>query len=528
MNWIFTNANIYPMDSPGVSLHRSLLVKDGVISLVGTYQECKAACPGKPETIDLKGKALLPAFTDTHTHFVELAKMRLQVNLAGCRTIAQYKEQLSKFIQAFPNPQGWVLGGGWDRNVCDHPRSINRQLLDEFFPSTPVALYSKDYHSRWCNSLALRISGMDTASSDPAGGRIIRNSQGQATGILSESASELLDGFIEHPSRDQIALAIRASIAEIYQYGLTSLHSMESAASAELLEQVVRADSSLRICWHFPLDKLDEMITLERRSYTGDECFKLGGVKIFADGSLGSQTAATDHIYPVSEDNRGILRYDAQELSDIASNAAQSGISCTVHAIGVRAVRTVIDVFLRLKQEQPERDLLQRIEHVQSIFPEDLARLQQSGAYCALQPVHLANDIDMIGKHWAPIKDYAYTFRSLQDARIPFGFGSDAPIETINPMRGIYSAITRKKGLDPEQPSWNPHERISALDALRAYTLGAAQGSDSQHFRGSLTPGKLADLIVLEDFGIEPDEYWLEACSLLTMLGGKIVWRQGI
>lgn len=528
MNCIFTNALIFPMDSPAASPYRSLLVQDGLIGLLGSYQDCQAASQRKTETIDLQGRALLPAFTDTHTHFVELAKLRLQLNLAGCHTIAEYKERFTSYKQAFPQQQGWVLGGGWDQNVCDDPRSIRRQLLDEFFPSIPVALYSKDYHSRWCNSLALKLCGIDSESSDPAGGIIFRDAQGQPTGILSESAAEQVNKFSQEPASEQITQAIRASIQDIYRFGLTSLHSMESAASADLLEQIVRADASLRVCWHFPLDKLDEFKARGFRSYSGDQWFKLGGVKIFADGSLGSQTAATDHIYPGSAYNRGILRYEMQDLYELAESAARQGISCTVHAIGVRAVRTVIAVFLRLQEEQPGRKLLQRIEHLQSILPQDLARLKKSGAYCALQPVHLANDIDMIEEHWAPIQDCAYTFHSLQEAGIPFGFGSDAPIESINPFLGIYSAITRKKGLDPAQQSWKPLQLITAWDALQAYTLGAARGADNQRLLGSLAPGKLADLIVLEDFTREPAEYWLSARSLLTMLGGKIVHRDGL
>ncbi|OQC10907.1 MAG: N-substituted formamide deformylase precursor [Candidatus Cloacimonetes bacterium ADurb.Bin088] len=523
-NYIFTNALIFCMENQGPSIHNSLLVKDGVISLLGSLSECQSASSSNAEIIDIGGRALLPAFTDTHTHFVEWAKLQLQVDLVDCNTIASIKERLASFRDARQESGCWILGGGWDANRCDRPELIKRDLLDEYFPHIPVALYSKDYHSRWCNSLALKLAGISSDTPDPAGGKIWRNNQNEPTGIVSETASEALDKFIEQPSAEQISNLVRASIATAHKLGLAAIHSMESESSARILSTLANEERGIRVCWHFPLELLDEMIEKGRRSYEGNEWFKTGGVKVFADGSLGSRTAAVDHSYPGSEGNRGILRYSEDELYELGVKAARAGISCSVHAIGVRAVRSVIGAFLRLKGQYP--NLLQRVEHLQSILPEDIQRLKESSAYCAMQPIHLANDIDMIEESWSPIRDYAYSFRSVKEQGIPFGFGSDSPIETINPFQGIYCALNRKKGNDPRQPSWLPWQRLSAWDALHAYTLGAAKGSDSHHYAGSLRPGKVADMIVLEDFTNLPDEYWLEAKSLLTMIGGRVVFSE--
>ncbi|MBW6514011.1 MAG: amidohydrolase [Candidatus Syntrophosphaera sp.] len=528
MNYIFTKALIFPMELPGPAVYDSLLVQDGRIALLGSLSDCRSAAGGKAEIIDLAGKALLPALTDTHTHYTEFAQQSLQLDLSACRSIAEIRNCLKSYRERQRELPAWVLGGAWDKNRIDSPQNINAALLDDFFPDVPVALYSKDFHSRWCNSAALRIAGVDESSPDPVGGKYQRDTAGNLTGILYETASELLEQFIVPPSREMVLDALAQATSGIHKLGLTTVHSMETSRGAEILEQFVRESRSLRVCRHFFLDELDAMIGHGLHSYTGDEWYKLGGVKLFADGSLGSQTAAIFAQYPGSDGNRGILRHSEDELFQIASRAAEHGISSTIHAIGDRAVNAVINAFIRLRDKYPEQGLLSRIEHVQSIAPDDIPRLAKSGAYCALQPVHLANDIDMIGQYWATLEQEAYCFRSLLDQGIPFGFGSDAPIETINPFHGIYSAIARKNRLDPKAKTWLPDERISLHDALYAYTLGAAKGSDAQHCAGSLNPGKLADLIVLEDFTRLPWEYWLEAESRLTMLGGEIVWSAGI
>lgn len=260
----------------------------------------------------------------------------------------------------------------------------------------------------------------------------------------------------------------------------------------------------------------------------GDEWYRLGGLKLFADGSLGSQTGAIFGEYPHSNGNRGILRHSSDEIFTLAKQAAEKGFSCLVHAIGDHAVFTVIQALLRLKHSGTKAPSPSRIEHVQAIRSQDIPLLKECGAYCALQPVHLANDIDMIEDHWNQIRHETYSFRSILAAGIPVGFGSDAPIETISPFAGIYSAVERKKHLDPREPAWLPEQAISVHEALYAYTLGAARASGSELCTGSLTPGKVADLIVLPDYTALPSEYWLEASSLLTMLDGRVVWSQGL
>ncbi len=523
MNYLFTNAKIYPQNPPGKSVSDSLLVAGDRIACLGSRAECRAVAGADCEVIDLGGSALLPAFTDTHTHFTEYAKQSFQLDLNGCRTLAEIAQRIERFIARQAVLPDWILGGGWDKNSLDEPGKITSDFLDRYFPHTPVALFSKDYHSRWCNSLALDQAGFTASTPDPAGGKILRGPDGVPTGIVTETASELLEKYITQPSPERLQAALRSTLPTLYNYGLTTLHSMESELGAGLLRSWIQEEHALRICRHFPLEELDRHIEQGSVSYAGNEWFQTGGVKIFADGSLGSQTAAIDAPYPGSANNTGILRHSAEELLEIAEKAHQHGIGCVIHAIGNLAVGAVIEAFHTLRQRHPESAVLQRIEHLQSIRPQDLPKLLASRAYCSLQPVHLANDIPMIESLWPSLRGQAYNFGTLNKMNIPFGFGSDAPIETLNPFHGIYTAVTRRQGLDPSHPAWRPEERLSALEALHAYTLGAAGASRAQTCTGSLTPGKLADLIVLEDFECLPDTYWLEARSLLTLLAGDIV-----
>jgi predicted amidohydrolase YtcJ len=528
MNYIFTNARILTMEQPGFHNGDSLLTAGGVIRHIGTRQECLALVGKDTETIDLDGRILLPAFTDTHTHFTEYAKHYLQIDLSGCDTIASIRKTLEVYRQNHPAPPAWILGDGWDRNRIDAPEYIHRKLLDEYFPHTPVALFSKDYHSRWCNSPALKALGIDARSQDPPGGLIARDASGEPSGILSETASELLDRVIVPLSDEETYDCLLRSARDIHKLGLTRIHSMETAFGAKVLENFARETHLLRFIRHFYQDELETMIAQDKTSGQGDCWYRLGGLKLFADGSLGSQTAAIFGEYPDSGGNRGILRLDEDEIFALASRAEGKGLYSVVHAIGDRAVHNVASAFLKLRQRGHQSTLRHRVEHLQSVTEDDISLLKQAGVYCCVQPVHIANDIPMIEKHWRQIQSEAYCFRSLYDAGITVGFGSDAPIETIDPFKGIYSAITRKNGLDPKMESWQPQQRISVWEALRAYTLSAAEVSGCDDWSGSLAPGKVADLIVLDDFTRLDDEYWLTTVPHMTMLDGEIVWRDGI
>lgn len=520
MTTIFYGGPIY-----GHPKAEAVLVANDSIFHVGTLSECENLATEPTEKINLQGKMLLPAFTDAHTHFVEYAKSQLLVSLLDCSSIPEIEDYLKDYRDKLSWQAKWILGGGWNRNALDQPMQLNKELLDRVFPDIPVALFSRDYHAKLCNSVALKIAGIDANTPEPEGGKFERRPDGSLSGVLFETAAELIDPFIIPPPQDQVIKSIQLAVKDIYKWGLIGFHLMEYQASKDLLLKAQAQGSKFRFCWHFQSQELDEMILEEARSYDGDEFFKVGGLKLFGDGSLGSRTGAMFDPYPGGADNFGILRYRDEELYRTMEKAAQAGFASTIHAIGDRCVRQVIDCTLKLNQNPQYKGLFHRIEHVQSIRLSDIPDLKQSGLFASLQPVHIANDIPMIHKSWPHVAHQAYAFKSMLEAGVPYAFGSDAPIETMNPFHGIYSALQRRHKVSPDGEALNKAETISANQAIDGYSVGAARASCSGHIRGKIEKGYLADLIVIQDYRSLPDEYWITAESLLTMIGGEIVYQ---
>jgi len=505
--------------------HRqAVLVCDDQISHIGTLAECKQASQSIPELIDLKNKVLLPAFTDTHTHFVEYAKRKILIDLSTCTSITEVCTAFENYRRANPILPAWILGSGWDINTISDAEQIHKELLDRFFPEHPVCLQSKDYHCKWLNSKALQIAGIDLKTPQPMGGVIARDKHDKLNGLLYESAAELIDRYIVPPDKSLLLGSIRATVCEAQRMGLAGIHSMEGAYSWSLLGELFSDGVPFRFVWHFPLDDLDMMIAQRVKSYTGDESYKVGGVKVFADGALGSQTAWMYQPYSNGSNSFGISRYSDNELWEIAQKAVGHDISLTIHAIGDRCVHQILSLFDKCQSLGQSPYLMHRIEHVQSIRPQDYQLLRKSNAYCALQPVHLANDIDMINSYWQGVN--AYPTKDIVFHSAAYGFGSDVPIETINPFLGIYTALTRSAKAKDSNKSYRLEQRISLAEALHGYTLGAAKGSKSESQRGSIAVGKLADLIVLDTVNEADPDYWLDAKARLCMVNGKVAFSE--
>lgn len=522
MDYIFTNGYILNTSKQAYEAN-SVLTHNGKIAMIGTEHNCRMAASQAYEIIDLDGRLLLPGLVDSHTHYVELAKSDILVNLRNCYSLEDIRTYLINYRDNLSWNPAWILGDYWDRNRLSEPMKLNREFLDKIFPDKPVALMSKDYHSKLCNSLALKLAGINETTPDPYGGRIERCEKGIPTGVLYETAVALLDAYIVPLPEDIILQAIQNSVGKMHRQGLVGFHIMEKKHSRDLLLKASHLGSKFSLCWHFQVEELDYAATEGRKSYEGDDYYQTGGMKIFGDGSLGSRTAAMHAPYPGEPDNLGILRYTDAELYQLMSSAAENGFSSTIHAIGNRCVRQVIDTARKINTAFPDAQLMHRIEHVQSICTEDIPRLKASGLFASVQPLHLANDIPMIDAYWHDIEDQVYSFKSMLQAGVPLGFGSDAPIESINPFLGIYSAVERRFALNPNATIFRPDQVLSPIQAIIGYTLGAAQSSRMEHKRGSIEPGKLADLTVIDDYRQQPSTFWLNASSHLTMIAGEIV-----
>ncbi len=523
---ILYNGIIYTLD-PAQPRTEAVAIADDKIVAVGDEKLRDTLAPGG-EALDLQGRTALPGFTDCHTHFASYALRMGQINLAGLTSKGAALHRVAQRA-CETTPGRWLEGGGWDRNLWVDSTFPTKQELDRVAPRHPVALSSKCGHALWANSQALGLAGITGDTPDPTGGEIERcPTTGEPTGILKEQAVQLVRQVIPKPESEEIREAIAQAIPHLHRMGLTGIHDCEGAEAFRAFQQLAtHGDLDLRVLMHIPLANLDSAIRLGLRTQLGDETLRVGAVKVFADGSLGARTAAMLEPYEGEADNEGIMVLPEGELMVVVERACQAGIAPTVHAIGDRATHAVLDAYEAYHPLWLAQHLHPRIEHAQLLTSKDIQRLGRLGVIASMQPIHCTADMDMVDRHWGPRGVGAYAFRSLLDAGAPLAFGSDCPVEDPNPLAGIHAAVTRRcADGSPGPQGWRPSERITVNEAVGAYTQGAAYASGEGRLKGSITPGKLADLVVLSQdiFTIDPTDI-LQTEVMVTILGGRVVYR---
>jgi predicted amidohydrolase YtcJ len=524
---VLYNGRIYTMDRASPEAQAVAITGNKIVAVGDDAQIKHLLTPGG-EAIDLEGRTVLPGLTDSHIHFVGYALRLTRIDLAGVESKAETIARVAERAQT-AEPGEWLLGGGWDRNLWEDPSFPTKEDLDSVAPHNPVALSSKDGHSLWANSLALARAGITAETHSPPGGEIERQpGTGEPTGILKENAEGLVKSIIEDPSLGTIESALKAAIANAQRAGLTGIHDCEGElAFAAFQELLGRGELGLRVLIHIPVRNLDDAIGLGLRTGFGGEKLRVGNVKIFADGALGSRTAAMLSPYEDEPLNSGIVVTSKEEMRELVRKASRAGISGAVHAIGDRANRDVLDILEESRQSGEGMGLRHRIEHVQLLHPTDIPRLAKLGVIASMQSIHATSDMEMVKRHWGEERGRgAYAWRSLLDAGTVLAFGSDCPVEPLDPLAGIHAAVTRRRADGTPGPEgWHPEERITVEDAVRAYTLGAAYASGEEGVRGSITPGKLADLVVLsQDIFAIPPMSILETEVEATILDGQFVY----
>lgn len=520
MTLVLYNGAVYTMD-PARPRAQAVAIADGRILAVGTDREVHSITGPKAEVIDLHGYTVIPGLIDAHIHFLSFALGLSIPNLDGAGSLGEVLERLRPAIAATP-PGQWVLGAGWNHEAWDIPRFPNRYDLDAIAPHHPVALRRKDGHSVWVNSRALELARITANTPDPPGGTIDRDESGQPTGILREKAMDLIYDHIPPPSAADYSHALPLGIAKAHSLGLTGIHDMEGPeAFACFQEAHAQGRLTLRVTMQIPAEGLDHALALGLRTGFGDPTLRLGAVKLFADGSLGSQTAWMLEPYE-GQDNYGLATMPPTELAAAISKAIAGGIACAIHAIGDRANREILDIFTQMPRHP---HLRHRIEHVQLLHPIDLPRLARLGIVASMQPIHATSDRYMADRHWGKRARYSYAWRSLLDAGTTLAFGSDCPVETLDPLQGIYAAVTRRRADQPDVAPWYPEECIGVEEAVRAYTWGAAYAAGQEAWLGGITPGRLADIVVLsQDIFRLPPEVILETRVVYTIFAGKVVY----
>jgi predicted amidohydrolase YtcJ len=476
--------------------------------------------------VDLGGKAVLPGFIDCHLHFLWYALGPSRVLLDGAHSLQATLNRVKRHIEQ-REPGEWVLGWGWNDAEWRDAGSPSKEDLDRVAPDSPVALTKKDGHVVWANSLALQMAGVDRETPDPPGGRIERDEDtGQPVGVFKEEAMHLIYDAAPLPGPETRQEALRSAISEAQRLGLTGIHDCDGSESlSDYQELLSREDLGLRVFMMIPRENLDEAIKVGLRSGFGNEYLRIGNLKIFSDGTLGSQTAEMLEPFIDQPQNRGIAAITQQELEDLVGRAADAGIACSVHAIGDKANRRVLDVFARQRETGRGTGLRHRIEHVQLLHPTDVPRFKELDIIASMQPIHATSDMVVADRYWGERARWGYAWKSLLNAGTRLAFGSDAPVESLDPLVGIHAAITRQRADREPQGGWYPEERVSVAEAVYGYTLGAAYASGEEKEKGSVTPGKLADLVVLSQdiFDIPPPEI-VNTRVVATIFDGKIVY----
>jgi predicted amidohydrolase YtcJ len=515
----------------------AIAVRANRIVAVGTSQAILKLASSSTKIIELHGRRVVPGFNDAHLHFYMGGASLSLVQLRNVGSPSAFRDEIGKFARTRPKGE-WILGGNWDHQNWTPSVLPDHELIDPVTPDNPVFVSRFEGHSSLANSLAMKLAHIDQDTEDVPGGEILRDTHGKPTGIFKDAARSLIERYIPAASEAQVTSAILAAQQHAAKYGVTSVQEMGvlGLRRADTLETVVRAYQKLeaqrqlrvRVSVHFPLPEYRRFAQMWAPA---TDMLQMQSIKSFADGALGSSTAWFFDPYTDAPHSRGIpsdeLTY-SEEMYRNLCDADNSGLQLAVHAIGDRANHTILDFFEKLQQRNGSRDRRLRIEHAQHLQPGDIARFAGLNVIASVQPYHCIDDGRWAERRIGPTRaKTTYAFRSLLDSGAILAFGSDWFVAPIDPLQGIYAAVTRRP-LDEKCPDgWVPQQKISVAEAVHAYTWGGAYASKTEKIKGSLEPGKLADIVVLsQDIFHIPSEQIRETKVELTIFDGEVIYER--
>jgi len=517
--------------NPGRPFAEAVAVKHGEIVDVGSSAEIGRESGSTTDVVRLDGALVLPGFTDSHTHFLEggfsLSRLQLQE--------ADSKESLTALVReraAELEAGEWILGGNWDHQRFDPPVLPRKEWIDGVTPSNPVLVHRLDGHMALANSMALDLAGITRDTPSPPGGEIVRGRNGKPTGILKDAAMDLVARRVPPPSLEERVRAAEAALREAGRFGITSVHDMDYAPGFEVYQKLFREGRlTARIYVYLPVSEVELLQRLKLHTPFGNDFLKIAGVKGFVDGSLGSSTALFFEPYADDASESGLLAPDMIPegiMEQRLGLADEVGIQAAVHAIGDRANHIILDIYAGILESRGVRDRRWRIEHAQHLLVEDMRRMAALGVIASVQPAHAVDDgcwaEGKIGKKRVRT---TYAFRSLIDRGVLLAFGSDWPVASLDPLEGVYAAVTRRTRDGKNPGGWVPEEKITIEEALLGYTRNPAYMAFAEDRLGTLEKGKRADIVVLDrDLFLMPPEKIREAEVLMTVVDGKIVYRR--
>jgi predicted amidohydrolase YtcJ len=534
---IFVNANIWT----GVAAKphaTAIAIGEGSIVAIGTDAEIKKLASKNSKVIDLGGKFVMPGFNDAHLHFASGGMTKLQVELAGTKSLEEMKSRIAEKTKT-AQPGEWILGRGWDQTKWTKEVLPTRQDLDEVTAGHPAYFGRTDGHIAIANSAALKFAGITRDTKPPAGGQIDLDANGEPTGILRESAKEFLNDKIPPPAPAQRRRGIELALQEAAEFGLTSIQDNSEWADFLVYEELEREGKlTVRIAEWLPFGAPIQTLQQHRSHHPGtDRMLHTTMLKGYMDGSLGSSTAVL--LAPYSDDpnkkNKGLAQFEQSNLNQMSDERADSGFQLGFHAIGDGAAQMALDAFADAERyvrehsannpQNAKRDFRFRIEHAQVITPDQFDQFKKLGVIASMQPNHLLTDMFWAEHRIGPERaKHSYAWREFLQHGVPLAFGTDYPVEPLTPFRGVYAAVTRKS--EDGKRTYYPEQKLTIAEALAAYTTGAAYAEFAESYKGTLANGMVADLVVLDrDLTKIPPEQILGTKVLRTVVGGKTVYE---
>jgi predicted amidohydrolase YtcJ len=515
----------------------ALAVWRGRILAVGTNADIRPLAGKHTRQVDAKGRRVLPGFHDSHLHFLGGGLALSRVALKDARDEAEFGRRLRAFDERLPRER-WLLGGEWDHDRTFAGQLPTAEMLDKYVQDRPAFLHRYDGHMALVNSRVLKMAGITADTPDPAGGVIYRKAGSkEPTGILRDNAMELVAGLIPALSAEEVAEGVHAALVEARRVGVTSVQDMDGSPPAQrrlLFRHYQRLAASgrlsLRVQMYWPIAEWKELAQLGLARGFGDDWVRIGALKGFMDGSLGSSTAKMFDPFVHEPKNSGVFVTPRGKMSEYIQAGDKAELAVAVHAIGDEANAVLLDLFAEAAKQNGPRDRRFRIEHAQHLRPEDYRRFRDLEVIASMQPYHAIDDGRWAeGRIGAKRCASSYACRSLLDAGARLAFGSDWPVAPLSPLLGIDAAVNRRT-LDGKHPKgWFPEQKIQVADAVEAYTVTAAYAAHEEKDKGTLEAGKLADLVVLSrDILSEGErEHIAETEVVATVVGGKVVYEKG-
>ncbi|HUE83123.1 MAG TPA: amidohydrolase, partial [Pyrinomonadaceae bacterium] len=524
------NATVRTMDSRQPNAEAVAIFGNRIVA-IGSSKDIKKLAGSRTRSIDARKQLVLPGFNDAHVHFLSGGFQLSSVDLRDANSPQEFADRIRRFAERVPRGR-WITGGDWDHERWSGGPLPTKELIDRYTPETPVFVSRLDGHMALANSLALRLAGVTRQTLDPVGGVIVRDPKtGEPTGVLKDAAMNHVWKVIPASTFDEKLAAARAATEHAARLGVTSVQDMSTGADVGVYQTLLdRGELKTRIYAVSPLPAWERMARMGVRARFGNDMLRIGGLKGFSDGSLGSTTAFFYSPYSDAPDTRGLAgdeMYPEGAMLKRVREADQAGLQIMIHAIGDRANDMILSIFEEISRANGARDRRFRIEHAQHLRPQDIPRFARGQVIASMQPYHAIDDgrwaEKRIGKERAKT---TYAFRALLDAGATLAFGSDWTVAPLDPMLGVYAAVTRRTLDGKNSRGWIPEQKISVEESVRAYTLGSAYAEFADHIKGSITPGKLADLVMLSRDIFKIDSKDIEKVKVvLTVVDGRIVYE---